>query len=98
VNVILLDEAQRQLEAEDAWWREHRDAKDLLIEEFEQALRHLSESPSTGQRYRWNRGKLVQRWLMRKTGCYLYYFHDRERGVVEIHSLWGARRGQGPRL
>jgi hypothetical protein len=38
VKVVLLDEAQRRFEAEDAWWREHRDAKELFVEEFAQAL------------------------------------------------------------
>jgi hypothetical protein len=36
VKVVLLDEAQRRFEAEDEWWREHRDAKELFIEEFAQ--------------------------------------------------------------
>jgi len=29
VKVVLLDEAKRRFEAEDEWWREHRDAKEL---------------------------------------------------------------------
>jgi hypothetical protein len=98
VNVVLLDEAQRQFEAADAWWREHRDAPDLLFEEFEEALRHLSTLPESGRRYRWTRGKVIRRWLMKKTGCHIYYLHDAERDFLEIHSLWGARRGSGPRL
>jgi hypothetical protein len=98
LNVILLEEAQRQFEAEDAWWREHRDAKGLFLEEFEETLRHLSIAPGSGQRYRRARGKLIQRWMMKKTRCHVYYFHDRERDVLEIHSLWGARRRRGPQL
>lgn len=39
---LLLEEAQRQFEAADTWWRAHRDARDLLLEEFEAAPRHLS--------------------------------------------------------
>lgn len=98
VNVILLDEAQRQFEAEDAWRRANRDARDLLTEEeeFEAALRHLSTLPETGQRYRWARGKLIRRWLMKKTGCHIYYFHDADRNLLEIHSVWGSRLRHGP--
>ncbi len=96
MNVVLLDEAQRQFEAEDTWWREHRDAKNLLVDEFEEALRHLSIMPEAGQRYRLARGKLIRRWLMKKTDCHIYYFYDRDR--LEIHSLWSARRRRGPRL
>jgi len=70
----------------------------LLVEEFEAALHHLSTLPETGQRYRWARGKLVRRWLMKKTGCHIYYIYDGGRDLLEIHSVWGSRRRRGPRL
>jgi hypothetical protein len=35
--IVLLDAAQRRFEAEDAWWREKRRAKELFIEEFARA-------------------------------------------------------------
>jgi hypothetical protein len=31
VQIILLDEAQERFEAEDRWWREHRDSKELFV-------------------------------------------------------------------
>lgn len=98
MKVVLLDEAQRRFEAEDAWWRDHRDAKELFVEEFTQTLDKLSFMPARGQRYRLMRGKLIQRVLMPKTGCHVYYFHDREHDLIEIHSIWGARRERGPNL
>lgn len=98
LKLIVLDEAQRRLEAENEWWREHRDAKDLLLDEFTQTLERLRSMPDIGQRYRLVRGQLIQRVLMKKTGCHVYYFHDRERDLIEIHSIWGARRERGPRL
>jgi plasmid stabilization system protein ParE len=98
VKVVLLDEAQRRFEAEDRWWREHRDAKELFVAEFEEVLRQISSMPNAGQRYRRARGKLIQRVLMKKTRCHVYYVHDPERALVEIHSIWGARRGRGPTL
>jgi plasmid stabilization system protein ParE len=98
VKVVLLDEAQRRLEAEDEWWREHRDDKELFVEELAQTLDDLSFMPGRGQRYRLTRGKLIQRVLMKRTGCHVYYFHDRERDVIEVHSIWGASRERGPRL
>ena len=33
-DIILLDEAQARFIAEDLWWREHRDAKELFETEF----------------------------------------------------------------
>ena len=98
MKIILLDEAQRQFEQEDAWWRKNRDAKELPVDEFQGALWRISEMPELGQRYRRARGKLIQRVLMKKTRCHVYYLYERERGVSEIHSVWGARRGRGPKL
>lgn len=51
-----------------------------------------------GQRYRRTRGKLIQRVLMKKTRCHVYYFHDHEQGVIEVHSVWGGRKKRGPKL
>lgn len=98
VNIVLLDEAQRRFEAEDEWWRENRDAKELFLDEFKQMLDHLRSWPEAGQRYRLARNKLIQRVLMKKTQCHVYYFYDRERQIIEVHSIWGARRERGPRL
>ena len=98
MKIVLLDEAQSRFEAEDRWWREHRDAKELFLTEFQEALREVAATPGVGQRYRRARGKLIQRVLMKKTRCHVYYFHDTEHDVVEIHSIWGARRRRGPAL
>lgn len=98
VKIVLLDEAQRRFESEDEWWRENRDAKDLFIDEFARTLEQLSFTPETGQAYRQTRGKLIQRVLMTKTRRHVYYFHDREHDLVEVHSVWGARRARGPKL
>jgi plasmid stabilization system protein ParE len=98
VKILLLDEARNRFEAEDHWWREHREATQLFVNEFEEVLRQIASSPGIGQRYRRARGKLIQRVLMKKTRCHVYYFHDTARDVIEIHSIWGARRRRGPAL
>lgn len=98
MKLVLLEEAKQQFEAEDAWWRENRDSKDLFLEEFSAVLGQISTMPEVGQRYRRTRGKLIQRMLMKKTRCHVYYFHDQEQGLIEVHSVWGARRRRGPKL
>lgn len=98
MKLVLLDEARQQFEAEDAWWREHRDAKDLFVEEFSAVLGHIGNAPEVGQRYRRTRGKLIQRMLMKKTRCHIYYWHNQVDAVIEVHSVWGARRRRGPKL
>lgn len=98
MKVLLLDEARAQFESEDAWWRENRDSKDLFIDEFEATLRRIVNLPDVGQKYRWKGGCLIQRWLMPKTRCHIYCFHDGDNDILEIHSVWGARRKRGPKL
>jgi plasmid stabilization system protein ParE len=98
VKIVLLDEAQERFEAEDGWWREHRDAKELFVTEFEETLRQIASAPGIGQRYRRSRGQLIRRVLMKRTRCHVYYVHHVERDLVEIHSIWGARRRRRPAL
>ncbi|MBN1605060.1 MAG: hypothetical protein JW940_00420 [Polyangiaceae bacterium] len=45
MRIILLEEAQRRFELEDAWWREHRDATALFVTEFETALARIEAMP-----------------------------------------------------
>ena len=33
-----------------------------------------------------------------KTRCNIYYWHDREDDIVEVHTIWGAHRERGPKL
>jgi len=36
--------------------------------------------------------------LLPKTEYHVYYALERNETVIVIHSVWGARRGQGPTL
>ena len=45
LEIVLLDEAQERFEAEDRWWREHRDAKELFITEFQEVARNSPSRP-----------------------------------------------------
>ena len=69
MKIVLLAEAQRRFEAEDEWWRENREAKDLFLDEFEQSLERIGSNPERGQAYRLTRGKRIQRVLMQKTAA-----------------------------
>lgn len=61
MTIVLLDEAQDRFKAEDSWWREHRDARELFVTEFQDMVRQVAAAPGIGQRYRRARGKLIQR-------------------------------------
>ena len=98
MRIDVVEEAQGQFAYRDAWWRANRDAGELFEQEYEDALRHLSGSPRSGDRYRIVRGKLIRRWLMTKTQCHVYYWYSEELDVIEIRAFWGARREHGPEL
>jgi hypothetical protein len=98
VKIHLVEEAQEQFAYREAWWRANRDARTLFEQEYERALEHLSSSPKSGDQYRIVRGKLIRRWLMKKTECHVYYWYSEELDLVEIRSFWGAKREHGPEL
>jgi plasmid stabilization system protein ParE len=98
VKIVLLVEAQQRLEIEDDWWRTNRDAKDLFVQEFAEVLELLQTTPKLGQHYTRVRGRAVLRVLMKKTRCHVYYHLNESEQAVEIYSVWGARKGQGPKL
>lgn len=45
MKIVLLDEARERFEAEDRWWREHRDTRELFVTEFEEVLRQVAAAP-----------------------------------------------------
>lgn len=93
-----MEEARAQYREASTWWREHRDAKALFAQEFLAAVRHLQTAPDTGQLYARRGGRIIRRWLMPKTEHHVYYRFDRERDLLVIYSVWGARRATTPRL
>ena len=42
VKIVLLDEAQERFQAEDRWWREHRDARELFVTEFQEVGKKMT--------------------------------------------------------
>lgn len=98
MRIEVVEEAQAQFAYREAWWRANRDAQDLFEDEYERALKHLSTAPASGDQYRIVRGKMIRRWLMKKTECHIYYWHSEELDLIEIRALWGAKREHGPEL
>jgi hypothetical protein len=98
VRIEIVEEAQAQFAYREAWWRANRDAQELFEDEYEGALKHLSTAPKSGDQYRIVRGKLIRRWLMKKSECHIYYWHSEELDLIEIRAFWGAKREHGPEL
>ncbi len=92
-------QARRQAERASNWWRENRlHAPGLFDAESERALQLLLVMPNAGVSYATARRSGLRRLLLPKTEYHLYFAVERGGTVIVIHSLWGARRGRGPRL
>lgn len=84
-EVFLSPEAEEQFRAAVSWWHANRPAaKDLLLEEFENAIRILEEMPEVGSRFRRATVPGVRRFLLRGTSSWIYYVPDTSRSIVYV--------------
>jgi plasmid stabilization system protein ParE len=98
VKLIISERARRDIARIHQYWLEHRDSKELLIEELADAERVLTSQPHVGQKYPSRRKREVRRLLLPKTSCHVYYVVYPSAERVEVLAVWGAVRGRGPKL
>ena len=98
MRVVQTSSAERSIDKADSWWREHRDSKELLTEEFVEAVKMLEYAPHVGRRVVNVGLEGVRVVVLQKTEKLLYYRVLEEEDVVELLLLWGARRGAPPKL
>ena len=81
------------------WWRRNRpDTADLFERELEDAVKKVAAEPHAGVRYRSVSGTVIYRLLLPKTQQHIYFSTDADSPARIVHTLWGARRGQEPKL
>jgi plasmid stabilization system protein ParE len=97
VKLVFARRALREIERHARWWVEHRDARGLFEEELAHVLGQIRSDPNCGQLYRRVRGREQRRILMPKTARHLYFRREDAERIL-ILSVWGARRGRGPKL
>ena len=98
MKVEISKRARRNAERIDAWWRKHRDAKDLFAKEFQEAIQLLETEADPGTPRPTARRTGLRRILLKKTRRHIYFeIRDREQ-VVRILSVWGATRERDPEL
>jgi hypothetical protein len=73
-------------------------APGLFARELADAERHLLTLTESGELWRIRRKRIIRRWLLEKTAQHLYYEYRPKHEEVLVLTLWGARRGRGPRL
>jgi plasmid stabilization system protein ParE len=90
--------AEARIKKIDEWWRSCRDTVDLFKDELAEAFVRIASAPKRRSPYSTIAGRSVWRILLPKTEQHVYYTLDDARDEVVIETVWGARRGRGPRL
>ena len=99
LSLIVWEQAARQIEEANEWWREHRESSpDALADDLARAFDLVSRQPGVGAPARSDRLPDVRRLLLPRVGYLLYYRTAPSRHEVHVLALWHARRGTDPPL
>ena len=99
MKVRIAAPAVEQARAIDRWWRANRPAASrLFADELAAAYRALTHTPELGVPYVERQGLIVRRLLLRKTHNHVYYEVDTTTDTVMVLAIWGAPKGEGPKL
>jgi plasmid stabilization system protein ParE len=97
MQVIVVPEADAQIHAIDAWWRENRPAAPALFaEELAADLEVIAGAPRIGRRRIHGGVPGLRRVLMRSTRYHLYYAPSDDGLRLFVLALWSALRGRMP--
>ena len=69
-----------------------------LLDELSQAIDLLSDLPEIGSPFKRTSRPGIRRTLLRRSKHWVYYYHERRRGVVYILAIWSTFRGSDPPL
>jgi plasmid stabilization system protein ParE len=99
VKVRFSPGAQRRVKFVATWWRKNRPSAPTLFEdELGTVIEILKNEPLRGAEYQTRGGEIIRRTLLKNSAQHVYYSVDADNGVIVIYSVWGARRGRGPKL
>jgi plasmid stabilization system protein ParE len=97
LRVILWDQAARQIEAANDWWRTNRQGSpEALSDELVRAFDLISLQPGVGIPAQSERLRGVRRILLRRVGYFLHYRVAHDRGEVHVLSFRHASRRTRP--
>ncbi len=98
-RVFLAPSARQQLlSASDLWAAHHPHDPLVLVDEFDEAVRHLEVLPSLGIIAPGTSVANLRKILLIQSEYHMYYVVDDSQRVVEVLALWYARRGSSPIL
>ena len=99
MKLIFSEEAERDVETIDVWWRENRlDAPRLFAEELASVCLAIERKPLILKPYGERRGMVIRRWHLEQTEQHVYYVADIDDDTIIVLRVWGARRRRGPKL
>ena len=91
--------ARRQADRIEEWWVENRPAAPTLFtDELEEIFKTICERPHAGIGWPTPRRPALRRILMPKTRHHVYFRVDESKQIIHVLSVWGAPKGQGPKL
>ncbi len=98
MNVRFSKRAEREAARTNTRWRTDRPAApDLFLDELATAIELLLVSPEMGTPFgTWQGTHLVRRVLLERSNYHLFYAIEAD--AIVLLSIWGTRRGRGPRL
>jgi len=102
VKVRFAPFAQQRARHIKTWWQNHRPAAEVTFDqELEDLTRRLASMSSRsplgvidGDKH----GQSIRRVLLRKSQQHVYYSIDEATDTVIVRMIWGAQRGQRPKL
>lgn len=98
-RVVLAPSARRQLfAASDVWAVHHPNDPLVLVDEFDEATRHLETLPALGVVAVGTSVSNLRKILLIQSEHHVYYTVDDSQRVVEVLAVWYARRGSPPAL
>lgn len=99
MKIEISPRALREIERKAVSWAKHSTVSPrLFIEELEAVGKRLLVEPNAGTRWVSPKGRVMLRLYLEGTQNHLYYTHDSDKQLIRIWCLWGARRGQEPKL
>lgn len=99
MKVQFAPSARASIRHRDAWWRAHRDAPRLFLDELRDVITKLRRNIDVArQRYSEHGDATVWRLLMPKTRHHVYYVRDEQANVALVVLVDSAISEAGPDL
>jgi hypothetical protein len=95
VNLVYAEEAERLIAHENAQWTAYAEYPLLFEQELDEAIEEIQKQPYRPVYATSPRGK-IRRILMPKTAHHVYFLYSPETETIEIVSLSGGKKKEGP--